>query len=110
MKIVSVNLKFTPATAPDVTGYKLYHVVKGEELGVDSPVIDLGMPALDSDSGKMIVTLKDIPEIAGLAEGTYTLGVSAYDDVGNESDMSIGDLEVDFTAPDPPGPLTFESE
>lgn len=110
MKLVSVNLKFTPATAPDVAGYKLYHVTKGEELGVNSPAIDLGMPAFDTATGQMIVTLKDIPEIAGLVEGTYTLGVSAYDDVGNESDMSVGDLEVDFTAPDPPGPLNFESE
>jgi len=109
-KIVSVNLKFTPSLAPDVTGYRLYYVVKGQPLTGNSPSVDLGMPALDAATGKLIVVLKDIPAIAALAEGNYTLGVSAYDDVGNESDMSIGDLEVDFTAPDPPGPLSFESE
>lgn len=109
MKIVSVNLKFAPSSAPDVAGYKLYHVPAGTEFDGGSPFIDLGMPPLDSATGLLIVELRDLEAIAALAEGTYTLGVSAYDDVGNESDMSIGDLEVDFTAPDPPGPLSFES-
>jgi hypothetical protein len=48
------------------------------------------------------VDLNDIPGFP-TADGVYNLGITALDDVGNESSMLVvPDVPLDFTAPNPP--------
>jgi len=43
-------------------------------------------------------------------DSIYNIGVVSVDDAGNESSFSLLDnVPLDFTAPDPPGPLSLES-
>lgn len=103
MLIKEVTLKFLPSGSPDVVGYKLYYVPQGQTLDYSSPSIDLGAPELDAD-GKVAVQVKELPNFQASDE-VFTLGVTAVDDAGNESEMSSADVTLDFTAPDAPGPI-----
>lgn len=107
MKIVSAFIHFAPAMAPDVTGYNLYFSPEGSAVDYDSTKVELGLPAIDEDN-RMSVDLREF--MGGVLEGKYNIGITAEDDAGNESDMSVGLVEIDFTAPDPPGPLSFTYE
>jgi hypothetical protein len=94
-KIVSKTLKFPGSSSVDVAGYKLYFIEAPAELTYDSPSINLNM--------KMEV---DLSTVAAGEEGIFNLGVTAYDAVGNESDMSVVTaVPLDFIAPNAPGAL-----
>ena len=103
MLIKAVTLRFAPATAADVAGYKLYYVQQGQTLDYASPSIDLGLPAVEDD-GKLSVQISELPDFQS-ADDTFSLGITAVDDVGNEGPMSTADIELDFSAPDAPGPI-----
>lgn len=102
--IKSVTIKFPPSASPDVVGYKLYYVPQGQTLDYNSPFIDLGNPAIDAASGKIEVAINELPNFQA-ADNVFSIGVTAVDDAGNESEMSTADVTLDFTAPDAPGPL-----
>lgn len=103
MLIKEVTLKFLPSQSADVVGYKLYYVPQGETLDYTSSSIDLGNPDLDGD-GKIAVQVKELPDFQA-SDNVFSLGVTAVDDAGNESEMSTADVTLDFTAPDAPGPI-----
>ena len=57
------------------------------------------------------VTSIDLSTLDGMTtkDGTYNIGITAIDDAGNESSMSIVEgVALDFVAPDPPGPIAVE--
>ena len=96
-KIKDKTLSFPASGSPDVAGYKLYYETSPDAVTYNSPNV-----ALSSNS----VVLNSIPEFAGF-DGVFNIGVSAVDDGGNESDMSLlNDVPLDFAAPEPPGALS----
>jgi len=96
-KVKSVQLSFPPSESPDVVGYKLYMVEAPAVVDYDSPSYDLG----DNTS-------IDLATLDGMTsqDGVYNLGLTAVDDAGNESSMSLlNDVPLDFMAPNPPGAM-----
>jgi hypothetical protein len=101
--IVPQNLRFTGSISPDVEGYKLYY----EEVPnlIDeftSPVIDLGIPPIVDSKYEVNLSLVLPPD----TDGVFNLGLSAYDDIGNESIPSLkSNVPLDFVAPSAPTDL-----
>lgn len=101
-KVNSCIIRFPPSASPDVTGYKLYVAMEPNVLNYSSQSYALGNPSPGGD-GLIPVDLSLITGLAGL-DGAYNIGVSAVDDAGNESSMSVKNgVQIDFIAPDPPG-------
>lgn len=99
-KVKSIVVKYPASPSPDVVGYKLYMAAAPAPVDYDSPSFDLGK-----------VTEVDISTLEGITskDGTYNLGVTAVDDAGNESSISIVEgVAIDFAAPDPPGVIVVE--
>lgn len=97
-KIKSKVLSFGSSDSPDVVSYKLYVAAAGEDLTYESEAFDLGM-----------VTSVDLSAIPALTakDGVFSIGVTAIDDGGNESDMSVvNGVALDFLAPNPPGSVS----
>jgi len=98
-KIKVRTLAFESSTSPDVVSYKLYVSPQGEGLTYDSEAIDLG--------NSTAVNLSLIPALMS-KDGIFDIGITAVDDSGNESDMSIiGEVPLDFQAPNPPGAVSL---
>jgi hypothetical protein len=97
-KIKSRTLSFPGSDSPDVVGYKLYIEDVAVELTYASPSFALGME-----------TRVDLSTIAADKDGVFNIGVTAVDDAGNESDMSVlNNVPLDFMAPNLPGAVTVE--
>jgi len=102
-KVRSINLVAKPSGSPDVVSYNLYYVDTGGTLNHSSPKVDLGLPAVDPDTGKMKV---DVSTLGVFTDGRYDIGLVAVDDAGNESEMAVKlDVPFDFVAPDAPSEL-----
>jgi len=100
-KIKESTITFAGSDSVDVVGYRIYIAPNTENVTYEHPVSEL-VP----HRGETIVIEMDtlFPDI----DGVYNIGVVAVDDVGNESDMSIGlDFPLDFLAPNPPGTVTL---
>jgi hypothetical protein len=96
-KIVKRTISWGASTALDLTGYKLYWAV-----GADATVNYLSTNANVGKKTSIIIP-DDVPTFPLLGDNLVSLGVTAYDDVGNESDMTvIKNVPFDFTAPDAP--------
>jgi hypothetical protein len=98
-KVKSVNLSFPASDSPDVEGYKLYLEESPNEVTYESQSFDLGNN-----------TSVDLATLDGMTtrDGNYNIGITAVDDAGNESSMSlISDVPLDFEAPNPPGAIVI---
>ena len=99
MPVKVVTISFPPSASPDVVGYKLYVEEAPNTVSYDSASVDLG-----------VETTVDLSTVAGMStrDGVYNLGITAVDDAGNESSMSVAnDVALDFTEPDPPGVISI---
>lgn len=97
-KIKTKTLTFPGSGSPDVVGYKLYFETAPAAVTYDSASVNLG-----SNS----VVLNTVPGLEGL-DNVFNIGVSAVDDAGNESDMSVlANVPLDFAAPAAPGALSL---
>ena len=100
-KVKEVTLTFPASGSPDVVGYKLYIEPTPDPVTYASQSFDLG--------NNTSVDIASLPGMTTL-DGIYNMGVAAVDDAGNESSFSLlNDVPLDFTAPDPPGPLSLTS-
>ncbi len=112
--IKGLTLRIFPATAADVVRYSLrYELSVGEKTWTQAdyalPAVDLGPPGPVQGDGKIEYDLSLYSELAGL-DGIYDIGVTAVDDVGNESDfLDLEDASIDFTPPDAPSGGEFIS-
>jgi hypothetical protein len=94
-KIVKRKISWGASTAADTTGYKLYWSVgEGATLDYNSDNADVG-------NVTSVIIPDDIPTFP-LVEDIINVGATAYDDMGNESDMTVINAPFDFTAPDAP--------
>ena len=99
-KVKSVVVKFPASPSPDVLEYRPYMAEAPNAVGYDSPAFDLGN-----------VTELDLSAIEGMTskDGVYNLGITAVDDAGNVSSMSLAEnVAINFAAPDPPGVIVVE--
>lgn len=96
-KIHEHKVSWTASISEDVTGYKFYYVPEGEVLDYGSPSITLG----NVDNVVIPTQVPDFP----LVDGNATIGLSALDDVGNESDILSKTVPFDLVAPEVPTDL-----
>jgi len=99
MAVKNVTLSFPPSAALDVAGYRLYIQEAPDSVTVASEMFDIGN-----------TTSVDLSSLPGMTtkDGTYNIGITAYDDADNESSMSVlNDVALDFVEPDPPGAITI---
>lgn len=83
-------------------GYKVYIEPYPKQVTYDSLSYYVG------DTTE--VYLHEIEDFISFVDGSYNLGVTAIDNVGNESDISVLDnVVLDFIIPDPPGELLLMS-
>jgi hypothetical protein len=97
MTVKKVTMNFPPSPSADTVGYKLYVQKEPDAVSFDSQVFDIGN-----------TTTLDLGTLMVDADGVFNIGVTAYDDAGNESAMSIlNGVALDFVQPDPPGAITI---
>jgi len=96
-KIRKRTVRWEPSA--DAKKYRLYWSVQGP-VGYESDFVEI--------ENKTLVTLPDdiasFPKIAGNIE----LGITALNAVGNESDITIARVYVDFTVPEAPKALKVD--
>lgn len=92
-KIVKRSISFGASSAPDIAGYKLY-------WSVGSPV-DYTSTNADIGNKTTVIIPDDVPSFP-LVEAQVNIGITAIDDIGNESDMVTATAPFDFDAPDAP--------
>lgn len=85
-------------SAEGVVGFNVYYKL-GSTVDYAAPKVSVPVVA-----GQSAYSL-NIPAQLPLTEGTYTLGVSALDAAGNESDIAVLTSPFDFTAPSAPTSL-----
>ena len=98
-RVKSTKISFQPSDSPDVVDYLLYVSPEDVPVDYDAPVWSIG---LDPE-----VDLADLPGMTTM-DGVYNIGITALDDAGNESSMSIAEgVALDFLAPNPPGAISI---
>ena len=101
-KVITKNVTWTASTSPDVVAHKVYWCPEAEDLGYESDNVLVVMP-------KTNLVLPDEALSFPVEEGNFKIGITAVDDVGNESDMAeLVSLPFDFAAPDAPTNLAVE--
>jgi len=92
-----ITLSFEPSVSTDVVGYNMY--IDKNTLSFTSMKYDLG--------NNLIVNLADILPID--TNGIYNIGVSAYDELGNESSIVFTSGRIDFSVPEPPKNISLKT-
>lgn len=82
----------------DVVSYVVRWAIPPQTINYD-PTVNPGY-----DVGKVIKVQLPLPSMPNI-DGQLTIGVTAKDDVGNESDPAEGTFPFDFIAPKPPTEL-----
>ncbi len=98
-KIKQQRVRWERSSSPGVINYKVYWS-DGGAINYDAN------HALVGDVAELIIPA-DLPSFP-LIRGTMTLGVSAVDRAGNESDITSLAVKLDFTVPDAPSGLRTE--
>ena len=88
-------VRWEPSTG--ATKYRLYWSTQGS-VGYDSEFYEI-------ENRTVVVVPDEIPSFPMIA-GNIELGVTAVNAAGNESDITIARLYLDFTVPEPPKLLT----
>jgi PilZ domain len=83
----------------DAKKYRLYWSTQGP-VGYDSDFVEL-------ENKTQVIFPDEVPSFPKIA-GEIELGVTAVNAVGNESDITIARVYVDFTVPEAPKVLTVE--
>lgn len=102
-KIVKRKIRWVPSGDADVVGYKVYWVVGGGDIDYESPDVKV-FPASQTE----VIVPDDIAELTSV-DDNVTIGVSSFDDIGNESDVTSVTVPFDFIAPASPTDLSVES-
>ena len=95
-KIIKRKLRWTKSISPQIVGYKLYWS-ENEEVNYNSQCVKLG-------NVTEIVLPDDVSSFKSNG-GPIELGVTAIDEIGNESDMVTLRAPYQFTVPEAPTEL-----
>jgi hypothetical protein len=99
MPIKTRSVSWGASPSPDVASYNVYWK-KDAQPALSDPKVNVGK-----------VLSIDLPDDLPGSEdwyGNYTIGVTAVDQTGNESNtMSYGTSFFDFVAPSAPGPVVI---
>jgi hypothetical protein len=98
-KIRRKRIRWERSASPDVINHRLYWSEDGR-MTYDSS------HALVGDVAEILLP-GNLPSFP-LIKGTMTLGISAVDSAGNESDIATVCVKLDFTVPDAPSGLRIE--
>lgn len=99
-KIKKRRLLWKPSTSSNVIGYKLYWAEEGK-VDYDSACALIGNVA-------EVVLPEQVPSFP-IVKGPLELGVTAVNEIGNESDMMILDTPFQFSVPDAPTNPSIEA-
>lgn len=99
-KIKKRTLHWKPSPSPQVAGYKLYWSETGS-VDYDSDCVKLG--------NVTEIVLPDGVEAFAHISGPVELGISAVDELGNESDLITIKTPYQFKVPQAPAELRLES-
>jgi hypothetical protein len=97
MRIAIRTVRWNPVVAADLKGYNLYY----QKVTVEKPKVDYTSPFVYVGNITTVV-ITDVIPTAVTWDGGYSLGVSAVDNAGNESDIASGTSFFDYTAPPMP--------
>lgn len=97
-------VKFTPSGSADVVGYNIYIQPVPDPIHPESQYVRVQPPYVMDNSKIKVDLLPLFPDM----DGEYTVGITAVDDMGNESSVLQGVTNVDFVVPDAPTDLEFE--
>jgi hypothetical protein len=92
-KIKKRRFLWDPSTSSNVIGYKLYWAEQGE-VNYDSPCAMIG-------NASEVVLPDGIPSFP-IVKGPIELGITAVNEIGNESDMVRFATPFQFSVPDAP--------
>lgn len=92
-KIKKRRLLWEPSTSSNVIGYKLYWAEQGE-VNYDSPCAMIG-------NASEVVLPDGMPSFP-IVKGPIELGITAVNEIGNESDMVKFATPFQFSVPDAP--------
>jgi hypothetical protein len=98
-KIKKRKLRWQTSASLGVVGYKLYWAEEGG-VNYDSESAMLG------NVGEVVLP-GDIPSFPQV-KGPIEIGITAVNEIGNESDMTKIAFPFQFAVPDPPANLTLE--
>ena len=99
-KLKKRKIRWRPSKSPQVVGYRLYWALDGK-LDYDSKRVDLG--------NVTEVILPDDIENFPVASGPVEFGLTAVDELGNESDMATLRAPYQFQVPAAPTGLRMEA-
>ena len=99
-KIKKRKLHWKPSDSPQVVGYRLYWS-EGEKVDYDSPSANLG--------NVTEVLLPDGIEGFAPGKGPIEFGITAVDELGNESDMVVFSAAYQFNVPQAPQDVSMEA-
>ncbi len=99
-KIKKRKLRWEASESSQVVGYKLYWSESGE-VGYDSQYVRLGKVTE--------IILPDDVEAFTPGDGPIAFGITAYDELGNESDMTTFVAPYQFSVPQAPVDLWVET-
>jgi hypothetical protein len=93
------RIRWEPSSDAGVTGYRLYWSKDGD-VSYDSDHIDLGLVT-------EVILPDGIPSFP-LVASEIGLGITAFNEAGNESDMTKTAATINFLTPDAPRDLLVE--
>jgi|GEM_PF-3130029 len=93
-------LRWQASNSPQIIGYKLYWA-QGGGVNYASSHANLG--------NVTEILLPDGIDVFSMGQGPVELGVTAVDELGNESDMVTLTAPYQFSVPEPPMDLTIEA-
>jgi hypothetical protein len=83
----------------DARKYRLYYSTQGP-VGYESDLVEL-------ENKTQVILPDEVPSFPKIA-GNIELGITAVNEAGNESDITIVSVYVDFTVPEAPKVVTVE--
>lgn len=98
-RIRKKRIHWQPSASPKVQKYRLYWS-EGGIIGYTSKYFDAGQAT-------EVVLPDEVPSFP-LMKGEVTFGITAFNEAGNESDMTEVTAQIDFVVPQSPGNLAVE--
>jgi hypothetical protein len=99
-KVKKRRLRWEPSASSNVIGYKLYWAEEGA-VNYDSPCAMIG-------NVTEVVLPEQVPSFP-IVKGAVELGITAINEIGNESDMMTFPAPFQFSVPDAPPRLRLEA-